>query len=649
MTTKSDKIRSLFLSALMVMSVFAGAAAFAGTAVAEHDSGKTLANDGETIVYQGQQAVSVGVYSSSDTEIPLYDDDGTFIDSYDADADGHVVVPTDDLDGVYYLGAKESGNYDHQFQVVPQTLSVSTDASTVNPGDTVTIDLDDSNRNTFDVQVTSESLDAPIGNASGVSENGQVTATIPSDAATGNYTLDVNVNDSTATDSVDVTVEPEGSTVYSLADSFPSEERGDVLEFTVELENTDSAYVQFGSSDVSYAVGANISDGDDDDSQVTVMVDTYATTEGAGQVLDVAGSDDTIDNASYVAGTGQLSQPVAAGDYDITVYDTDPQVDGGEEQTFGTAVISERSTDAARTWVAPKSASISDASDVYDNVAESDTVAKDDHAVVQVEASGIYSALDDSSALAQNGVNVTIDETNPGPNQNPERINASEVDLVTDAENNTLFLLVDTSASGIDADEEYEATFEVNSNNKLGPSDEPETVSTTFSVTDRTVSFDTNDGDTYVVSQGETEVTGTSTLAPGTEFQVTARSSAANLLKNQIVTVQDDGTWSATFDFSDVDDETEFTFTNKATDDQASAMVMAGFGDEPTTTTTETTTETTTTTTTTTTEDDEMTTETDTTTTTEPSDNGGGIPGFGVSVALVAIIAAALLALRRSN
>jgi PGF-CTERM protein len=635
----------------MVMSVFAGAAAFAGTAVAEHDSGKTLANDGETIVYQGQQAVSVGVYSSSDTEIPLYDDDGTFIDSYDADADGHVVVPTDDLDGVYYLGAKESGSYDHQFQVVPQTLSVSTDASTVNPGDTVTIDLDDSNRNTFDVQVTSESLDAPIGNASSVSEGGQVTATIPSDAATGNYTLDVNVNDSTATDSVDVTVEPEGSTVYSLADSFPSEERGDVLEFTVELENTDSAYVQFGSSDVSYAVGANISDGDDDDSQVTVMVDTYATTEGAGQVLDVAGSDDTIDNASYVAGTGQLSQPVAAGDYDITVYDTDPQVDGGEEQTFGTAVISERSTDAARTWVAPKSASISDASDVYDNVAESDTVAKDDHAVVQVEASGIYSALDDSSALAQNGVNVTIDETNPGPNQNPERINASEVDLVTDAENNTLFLLVDTSASGIDADEEYEATFEVNSNNKLGPSDEPETVSTTFSVTDRTVSFDTNDGDTYVVSQGETEVTGTSTLAPGTEFQVTARSSAANLLKNQIVTVQDDGTWSATFDFSDVDDETEFSFTNKATDDQASAMVMAGFGDEPgtTTTTTETTTETTTTTTTTTTEDGGMTTETDTTTTTEPSDNGGGIPGFGVSVALVAIIAAALLALRRSN
>ncbi|PSQ50584.1 hypothetical protein BRD15_01435, partial [Halobacteriales archaeon SW_6_65_15] len=44
------------------------------------------------------------------------------------------------------------------------------------------------------------------------------------------------------------------------------------------------------------------------------------------------------------------------------------------------------------------------------------------------------------------------------------------------------------------------------------------------------------------------------------------------------------------------------------------------------------------------------TTTTTTETTTEPADdNGGGIPGFGVSVALVAIIAAALLALRRSN
>jgi surface glycoprotein (TIGR04207 family) len=38
MTTKTDKIRSVFLTLLMVVSVFGGSIAFAGSVAANHDA-----------------------------------------------------------------------------------------------------------------------------------------------------------------------------------------------------------------------------------------------------------------------------------------------------------------------------------------------------------------------------------------------------------------------------------------------------------------------------------------------------------------------------------------------------------------------------------------------------------------------------------
>jgi PGF-CTERM protein len=637
----------------MVMSVFAGAAAFAGTAAANHDNADAVDVDSGSVVFQGQQAW-IDISGESYSELTLEDSDGVYQNSYEADDAGHIAFSTNNFDGEYDL-VNPSGTSAANFQVVEQTFDVSSSLD----GDTLKVNLQDTNRpSEFDVEATSES--SGFTNYTGEGDDNALltydrdqdeTAEIDvSGLEAGNHTITLDVTDTTTTETLDITIPEEGDESYSLAEGFPTDERGDVAEFTVELENTDSAYVQFGSADVNYAVAGTVVD--DGDGQVTVQIHTYESDNtDAGEVMTVAGDDEIDGTPEYVDDTGALDSGsvIAAGDYEITVYDSDP-ADEGEEQTFGTLILNERSTDAAQTWVTSED-SFEDASDVYSAVAEGDSVAKDesssDTMIVQVEASGLYDYLESEGDFGSNGLSATIEQTNPDPNTGATTLAVDSV--VTDAENNTFFMVVDLSNA--EAGDNYEATFTVGEGNKLvASSDAAESVSTEFSVTERTVSFDTNDGDTYVVSQGETEVTGTSTLAPGTEFQVTARSSAANLLKNQMVTVQDDGTWNATFDFSDVDDETEFSFTNKATSDEASAMVMAGFGDDPTTTTTTTTTTETTTTTTTTTTTEDMTTETDTTTTTEePSDNGGGIPGFGVSVALVAIIAAALLALRRSN
>jgi len=482
--------------------------------------------------------------------------------------------------------------------------------------------------------------------------SGQSDATISnvnfSDA--GEYTLDMSVVDTDASASVDVNVSQQGDATYRLTNPYPSDERGDVATFTVELDNTDSATVQFGSEGVNYAVNATVTDGDDD-GEVTVAVHTYETDNAdPEQVLtELPNSDDSVSDQSYTEGTSELGENnvIEAGDYGITVFD-----ETGAEQAFGTLVVNERSTDNAQTWVSPTS-NLADAGEVYDSVAEGDTVAKGDTAVVQVKASGLYDYIQTGDELSKQGVNVSIEETNPGANQDPEYI--TDYSLVTDAENNTVFAVIPTSSGDIEAGQEYQATFTVDEDNKLIEADAAQSVNTTFSVTESTVSFDTNRDDVYAVPNDEVNVTGTSTLAPGTEFTVTARSTAANLLQSQTVTVDSDGEWNAAFDFSDVENGTEFTFTNKETDDEVSAMVdenvEAGGGEDQTTTTNmTTTTETTTTTTETTTTAMDTTTETTTEETTETTtESDGGIPGFGIGVALVAFVAAALLALRRSN
>ena len=146
----------------------------------------------------------------------------------------------------------------------------------------------------------------------------------------------------------------------------------------------------------------------------------------------------------------------------------------------------------------------------------------------------------------------------------------------------------------------------------------------------------------YNVSQAtEQTVSGTTTLAPGTELRLRVRSQSGvspSFLKTASPVVQSDRTWSATFDFSgqSVGDEYDIIVsqTNLPSDTEESGTVVEAV--ETDTATPEPDTDTP--------EPDTDTPEPDTETS-EPTETS--TPGFGVVVALTALLAAALLATRR--
>ncbi len=158
-----------------------------------------------------------------------------------------------------------------------------------------------------------------------------------------------------------------------------------------------------------------------------------------------------------------------------------------------------------------------------------------------------------------------------------------------------------------------------------------------------------------VAASSAQTITGESTWAPGTEFTLRVRSSGDTEPRfyktNESVTVQNDGTWTATFNFAEQAAGDTFTVSSNRISPALSAdgEVVESVGTETATATaTATATETATATATATeapdTETEAMDTETeepDTETTTTTT------PGFGVAVALVALLAAALLAGRR--
>jgi PGF-CTERM protein len=302
--------------------------------------------------------------------------------------------------------------------------------------------------------------------------------------------------------------------------------------------------------------------------------------------------------------------------------------------------------------------------------------------VVQIDASGIYGNLSLVNSTAatlnnqSNGMYVEVTPTAGSPNTETQPIDleTAVVDdgVIMDDQNNTLFLVMDSSML---EKKQYEAEFVIDSNHSLVEEDpdtftmEEESVSTQFTVVDREAMIQM-DGDQLAMAQSEDAMLSASTtLAPGSEVRVRLQSTDNQnpFLKDETFTVEatDSGPMvSAAFDLSDVAVGTNFTAkvrdstTGNIVSEEVNGQVAAstgdgdGDGDNTTTTTTTTTTEDTTTTTTTT----EETTTTTTTTTEDPmtddsdtTTENDGTPGFGIAVALVALLAAGALALRREQ
>jgi len=655
------------------------------------DADVDLTTNNGSLVFQGQTVYGSGFGADKTLTLRRVTDSGTsFVRQISADADGEVVASTSGLSAGDYRLVNGDNRLD--FEVAIQSFSVSADDGAVNDGGSnnmETFAVSSNRGGTFDVEV-SATLDGEAASnttlqnifedATSVdSETVEVTVSDGSSfdgnftgapAGTHNFTFDVA--DTTASVEESVTVTEIGVGGVTFADNAYSVSKGGNAEITLNLTGgaTDGTLVVGQEENSGYQANITFTDSNDD-GEVTIRFNTYAAGNPEASIVEAAGEDDaSVQDGSTDLGDNLLDE----GGYDLAVSATADQdgdaVFNSGESDFSALSIGPRSTDSMQLWTAPGAAS---ASDVFDSTLTQDTtIAKNDWVIHQVSATGLGGLVDakgDFSAALGNGLNVSVMQTEASTrsNRQPKKLNltaspSDAVQLWADSDNDTYYIAIDTEEAMFDrgsmqrtvaADEEYTATFTVDDSKLVG--EDTESVNATFEIVERTASLNS----TPVTAQAASgqQIMGSASFAPGTTFTVTVKSAgdtSPRFYKNPTATVQADGTWNVTVDFSE--QSVGDTFSVRALNGMISADGEIGENATATpatatataTATPESTTDTATATATATPETD-MTTDTatdepDTDTETGTSED---IPGFGVAVALIALLAAALLAGRR--
>jgi len=456
-----------------------------------------------------------------------------------------------------------------------------------------------------------------------------------SDLTAGSYNITHDVADTTATDDISFNVTEAGEGDVSFENTVFREDRGDVAEITVNLENTDTATIVIGGNSVSYASAAKVTDassGEDDDGQVTLQFNTYLTNKNtdasmAGDdVFSVVGNDDveyvdpsTVD--SDVTAPTSTNNVLADTDYDISAYI------GSSESAVGTLIVEPRSTDSMNLWTAP-SATFGDAeepADVYaaiedGAVTQSDEIANRDVLVHQIGVSGIYGALQNelskstvssqeaalvnlltadqtSASDLETALSLSVVQTGSSPNQDPKRLALQDsvdndaFNVVADADNDTVFVNVKTdnlrfvradeevtptvTTASAAVDEEFDVTFTVEQASGLTTAKDGESVSSTFTVVERAGMLNGGQDVTVEAASGQ-EISGSADIAPGSDVTIRARASGTSaFLKTDTVTVDSEGMFSTEFDFSGSSENTSFTVTASASPEFADGALSA--------------------------------------------------------------------------
>ncbi|SFR43599.1 Ig-like domain-containing protein [Halogeometricum limi] len=495
----------------------------------------------------------------------------------------------------------------------------------------------------------------------------------------GEYTVTVVDNQSgvDAESSVVTVTEAGVGTADIAGDGISTDERGDVASIPIEIENTDTATVTIGSSDMGFVTNVTVED--DGDGRVDLLFNTYAVTDLEGElsnderdaVFSTEDADDEVESAD-VDEDNSVGDLLDSAEYELEVQ-SGTGSDPDDSQGVGTLVLRERETKSLGSWTAASQTTLDDAEDVYaaienDNLTQADEIAFGDLIVHRIEASGLEGALEaeDSDAtdaffeLEDDGtLQFTVEQAEAGPNREPFELvlDGSDSDVVADPANDTYFVVVDTddvetTGNDLDAGEELTANFTVPEDTPLA--DDRQTVETAYElveaehVVEEPIEVSATTGQTI---RGETNV------APGTRLDVRIRSSGdtrPRFLKTATAYVAENGSFQSTFDFSEerVNDTFEMTVRGGAAPSITAEGVVADDGQTPTPTdtVTPTDTETETDTSTATPTDTQTPTATPTDTETEtatPTLTPVGTPGFGVVAAVVALLAAALLAGRR--
>ena len=364
------------------------------------------------------------------------------------------------------------------------------------------------------------------------------------------------------------TAAPPGNTTGERGVTFNrstvAENRGDIAAVELEFAGTSEATVTVGSRAVNYET--NVTVADDGDGEVTLLLNSYL----AGTVANESRVYDTLADADAIVGTNRTTDRLDA-PLDTSTYNLSVAVEGREtdDATLG---LTERSTDALVAWTAPAESfdNVTNASEVAaaienDRITTTDTVAAGDVLVLQSKVSGVYGAFAAANftRLVERGAfDLTVRQTNPDTNRRPKRLDLAaslangSIRAIPDPDNDVLYLNVDTGSAVFERGpprpgDEFETELTVAEGSALATSNQ--SIATNVTV----VGAELGLGDVSLTADAGQTVTGTTSVAPGSEVTVSlAANDTASFVRTNTTTVAPNGTFATDFNLSDTSPNT---------------------------------------------------------------------------------------------
>ena len=584
--------------------------------------------------YQGEV---VGIVANSeDEQVVINGPNGVVLDGTTGTASQVLPRNTENLQlgGDYQVdfGADGIDASDVNFSVSNLQLDANADSTEVTEGNSIVVDVS-AIRGPGPLTVTVDGPDSSSVQSSftpSLDGSGEATVNIPTQTGdVGDYNITVVDNQtgiSVDTDTVSVVQAQPSDAQFGEVES---DQRGDVINISADLTNTDVATIQIGNPGEAYVANATVQDSDDD-GQITLqwntlLADNREANNPEGAEIDsgdfdldesqfeAAGSDTVLYANTSTSIQKGPSHIIAAGSYDLSINDTDGAADGttGEPTDLGSVTIEPReglTSDDFQLWTAPSSelSSISTLEDVQNSVgstlteADDGDIAANDVIVAEVNAEGLEGVLANETRNDANATdafyNATSDDLNlinlthsqvvgSASNTAPTIIPVTEgsagylnddgaVAVIPNEAEDTYYVIHDSSALPVNTGETFDAQFEVVSQSKNsanfglvapeGGEFNNESATSQFNVVERDASIDTAaSGDVEVRQDANETITGTSTVAPGSELDVRIQSkqgaTSQFVIGPRTVTVGENGTWSLEADFSEYETGNEFT------------------------------------------------------------------------------------------
>lgn len=316
--------------------------------------------------------------------------------------------------------------------------------------------------------------------------------------------------------------------------------RGDSVDITVS--HSSKANLTIGGEEVGFEVRVPLGGSDTD----TVTLHTYETTSPDPRAFLSAKHAEMT--------TTPLDHALEPGKYQLTV-----TIDG-VTQAVGTLDVRARSETTSQAGVAPRDLPGGDAKPgaILDRFTARETVAKGDHAMFLVNESGLEWAMKDESTDTRLDSALTgrLTQLDPEPNTQAATYTLDSADfrVVSNVENEDQFaVLWDTSSVPVrqDSSNRWEFVLTLNESSNLVEEDE-ELVRKQIRLVDP--SFELRPNPSFTLAPWDDRhlrVNGTTNLAPSSSIDVRAlQESPRALLWKQVVTVSENGTFSAAFTFS---------------------------------------------------------------------------------------------------